>query len=336
MSEQPGSNSDRRDPLGFDEILALLIAFSAVGAILWWSIGRRADWVGQRWLTPSRTDEVAPLVDPSLGEAATPTTPLTESARITTPTDPRLPAETLVPPADPSVRAPAVIAPVIVGQTPAAEVPPSTDPLPSPSIVVPPPQAAISFPDVPAGYWALPFITELSRRGIITGFEDGTFRPEQPLTRAEYAALLEKVLRNANQTPIAFSDIPAGFWGAQAVDEAVKSGFLKGYPDATFQPNQPISKVQVLLSLANGFQFPKSANPDAALQVFQDREQIPEWAKPAMAAATESGVVVNYPNRDQLNPNQPTTRAEVAAMLYQALTANGQLQPIQSNYIVRP
>lgn len=331
MSEQPGSNSDRRDPLGFDEILALLIAFSAVGAILWWSIGRRADWVGQGWLTP-RTGEIAPAVDPSLGEA---TTPPTEEDRITAPTDPNLPAETLAPPVDPGVRAPAVIAPVIVGQPPAA-VPPSTEPIPSPAIVVPPPQAAVSFPDVPADYWALPFITELSRRGIITGFEDGTFRPEQPLTRAEYAALLEKVLRNANQNPIAFSDIPAGFWGAPAVDEAVRSGFLKGYPDATFQPNQPISKVQVLLSLVNGLQLPKSVNPNAPLQVFQDREQIPEWARPAVAAATESGVVVNYPNRDQLNPNQPTTRAEVAAMLYQALTANGQLQPIQSNYIVRP
>lgn len=338
MSEQPGSNSDRRDPLGFDEILALLIAFAAVGAILWWSIGRRAEtWVGQRWLTTPGTDEVAPPSDPSLGEAAT---PLTEEDSITAPTaDPS--EEPLAPEAaEPSVGAPTVVAPVIVGRTPAAEVPPAspTETLTSPSIVVPPvsPQAAVGFPDVPAGYWALPFITELSRRGVISGFEDGTFRPDQPLTRAQYAALLERVLQGANQNQIAFNDIPAGFWGAQAVDEAVKGGFLKGYPDATFQPNQPISKMQVLLSLANGFQLPQSANPDAALQLFQDREQIPEWAKPAIAAATESGVVVNYPNRDQFNPNQPATRAEVAAMLYQALTATGQLQPIQSTYIVRP
>jgi hypothetical protein len=198
------------------------------------------------------------------------------------------------------------------------------------------PQAAVSFPDVPADYWASPFITELSKRGIISGFDDGTFQPEQPLTRAQYAALIGRVLLNENQNPIDFTDIPTDFWGAPAVDEAVKAGFLKGYPDATFQPNQPISKLQVLLSLTNGFRLPQSANPDAALQEFQDREQIPEWAKPAVAAATESGVVVNYPNRDQLTPNQSTTRAEVAAMLYQALTATGQLQPIQSNYIVRP
>ncbi|NJO79199.1 MAG: S-layer homology domain-containing protein [Cyanobacteria bacterium RM1_2_2] len=341
MSDQPRSSSDRRDPLGFDEILALLIAFSAVGAVLWWSIGRSADsWV-RRGFTP-RTGEVVPTVDPALSEEAIiPTTPSTERSRIIAPTPPIPEATRRSRAVDPRVIAPAVVAPAVIGGVSTPTVPPAvpTEPLASPPpIVVPPvsPQAAVGFPDVPADYWAFPFITELSRRGVISGFDDGTFQPEQPLTRAQYAALIEQVLVNENQNPIDFTDIPANFWGAPAVDEAVKAGFLKGYPDASFQPNQPISKMQVLLSLANGFRLPRSTNPDAALQLFQDRGQIPDWAQPAVAAAAESSVVVNYPNRNQLAPNQSTTRAEVAAMLYQALTATGQLQPIQSNYIVRP
>lgn len=342
MSDQRDSNSDRRDPLGFDEILALLIAFSAIGGILWWSIGRRAEtWMSQRWSTVMpRTGEVAPSSDvPSEAAATIQTAPTAEPAKPTAPNDSSVSEE--IPrsgSADAGVLIPAVVAPAVIGRHPAAPAVP-TEPLASPPPIAVPsasPQPEIGFPDVPTGYWALPFITELSRRGVITGFSDGSFQPDQPLTRTQYAALLEKVLLDANQNQIAFSDVPANFWGAQAVDEAVKAGFLKGYPNETFQPDQPISKMQVLLSLANGFRLPQSANPDPTLQVFQDREQIPDWAKPAVAAAAESGVVVNYPNRDQFNPNQPATRAEVAAMLYQALTATGQLQPIQSNYIVRP
>ncbi|QYO64267.1 S-layer homology domain-containing protein [Leptolyngbya sp. 7M] len=179
-------------------------------------------------------------------------------------------------------------------------------------------------------------IAELARRGMISGFEDGSFRPDQPVTRTQYATLVGEVLTDVQQESQAFPDVPVNFWGKPAIDEAVKSGFLRGYPDTSFQPNQPISRMEVLLSLVNGFQLPKPADPAAPLQVFQDRDQIPEWARPAVAAATQANVVVSHPNVNQFNPNQPATRAEVAAMLYQALTTTGQLPPIQSNYIVRP
>jgi hypothetical protein len=195
---------------------------------------------------------------------------------------------------------------------------------------------AVTFPDVPNTYWAYPFIAELGKRGMIAGVGDGTFKPDEQINRAQYAALLSEVLSGTQLGQVPFNDVPAGFWGTQAIDEAVQSGFLKGYPDTSFKPGQPISKMQVLLSLANGFQLAKPADPNAALQVFEDRDQIPDWAKPAIAAATQAGAVVNYPNVSQFKPDQPTTRAEVAAMLYQALEATGQLPPIQSNYIVQP
>lgn len=355
MTAQPPSpGSNRRDPLGFDELVALLVAFAAIGAVLWWSIGRRADdWLGQQFSPPS--PEVAtPGIAGSLGDGALSADEANDTANRRVDGTNGDSAVSPLPPdtvagASGSVRRsdgvpnaaliPAIVAPAVIpSPAPATPVPSPTASAGAPSVVVPgvSPEAAIRFPDLPNSYWAYPFVAELTRRGIISGFQDGTFRPDQPVTRAEYAALIGGVLPAAQQAQIPFNDVPAGFWGTQAIDQAVKSGFLKGYPDATFEPTQPISKMQVLLSLANGFQLAKPANPGAVVQAFDDRAQIPEWATPAVAAAAESGVVVNYPNVSQLNPNQPATRGEVAAMLYQALTTTGQLSPIPSNYIARP
>lgn len=350
--QPPSSDSDRRDPLGFDEILALLVAFATVGAILWWGFGRKAEsWLSQQW-TPKATVEGTQPSPGVTSDSQLETSPSqsahlapegsVESQTSVTVTEPETAA---VPGSMASGVAPGIVAPAIVAAaanransqaTPQA-TPASPSAIPSP-IVVPSatPEAAITFADVPNDYWAYPFIAELSRRGIISGFAGNRFQPDQPVTRAQYASLLSKVLTEVQREPIQFGDVPANFWGTQAIDEAVKSGFLKGHPDQTFQPNQPISRLQVLLSLANGFNLPKPADSDSAIQAFDDRDQLPEWAKPAVAAATNADVVVNYPNISMLNPDQPATRAEVAAMLYQALTTTGQVQPIQSNYIVRP
>lgn len=361
MNEQPPSpGSDRRDPLSFDELIALIVAFSAIGVILWWGIGRRSEnWLGQKFSTLVGKDgEAANLFDFSAADSAK--TTVDPEAKVQSPESPRVSGPTVsgpevsgqpnLPSTGPIVGGavvlvPAVIAPAVTAPaSPTAPTAPEAQPVPSiapsvaPSIVVPSvsADAAPTFADVPNDYWAYPFIAELSKRGILTGVADNQFQPDQPLNRAQYAALVSNVLPDNQQNQIAFSDVSSDFWGAKAIDDSVQSGFIKGYLDNTFQPDQPISRMEVLLSLTNGFGLAKSTNPDSALAVFQDQDQIPDWARPAIATATESGLVVSYPDTKVFNPNQPATRAEVAAMLYQALTASGQLAPIQSTYIVRP
>jgi hypothetical protein len=194
----------------------------------------------------------------------------------------------------------------------------------------------VQFADIPAGYWALPFIVPLAQRGIIKGFPNGTFQPDRPLTRAEYASLIQTIFTKEAQSSIAFKDVPANSPTAPAIDTAVKTGFLKGYPEGVFQPDQPITRAQALASLVNGLNLPPAANPNEVVQLFQDSDRIPDWAVPAVAAATRAGLVVNYPQRDQLNPNQPVTRAEMSALLYQGLATANQLPSVDSNYIVRP
>ena len=337
MTQPPTPESDRRDPLGFDEILALLLAFSAIGAVLWWSMGRGSEsWMSQG-LGAAQTQVEA---SPSKRLSPTPTAAASgevAGAAVTVSPLPEASVAVVVPVPAPIVAVPVPVLPV--APAPSPTVLPSIAPPVSqrPVIVIPTVGAqAAAFPDVPNGYWAAPFIAALSQRGLIAGVNDGMFKPDEPVNRAQYAALLSGVLRPAQQGEIPFNDVPANFWGNQAIDEAVKSDFLKGYPDKTFKPEQPISKMQVLLSLADGFDLPKPADPTPALQALDNRSQIPDWAKPAVAAAAQSNVIVSYPDVKQFQPNQPATRAEVAAMLYQALRTKGNLPPVQSVYILQP
>ncbi|MFN6568089.1 beta-Ig-H3/fasciclin [Nostoc minutum NIES-26] len=226
--------------------------------------------------------------------------------------------------------APITIADVASAQTTEPSTTPSTEPSTTPSTT-----STSNFTDVSSDYWALPFIQALAQRGVITGFPDGTFKPNQSVTRAEFAALIQKAF---NQNPVrqlsssGFRDVPANYWAADAIREAYETGFLTGYPGDLFQPNQQIPKVQALVALTSGLGL--SANDNASninSTYYTDASAIPNYAVNNVAAATQARIVVNYPNVNQLNPQVSLTRAEAAALLYQALVKQGQLQALGSN-----
>lgn len=193
-----------------------------------------------------------------------------------------------------------------------------------------------TFSDVPSNYWASPFIAELARRNIIAGFPDNTFKPEDPVTRAQFAAMLSKAFpRQGQRAATQFTDVPANYWAASAIQQAYTTGFLAGYPGNRFEPDQNIPREQVLVSLANGLQYTPSTDAANILgQFYTDANVISDYALSPIAAATERRIVVNYPNVQSLNPSQPATRADVAAFIYQALVSAGQLTAVNSPYIV--
>ena len=204
--------------------------------------------------------------------------------------------------------------------------PPST-----PAVVI----AQVAFKDIPANFWAQTFINELATRDIIKGFPDGSFRPNDPVTRAQFAAMLSKAMTKAPiRNSVTFGDVPSNYWAAQAIQKSYTTGFMSGYPGNVFSPNQNIPRVQILVSLANGLNYVPSKASETILQVYSDVNSIPAYARNSVAAATENRMVVNYPNIKLLNPNQPSTRAEVAAFIYQALVRSGQIQSTASPYIV--
>ncbi|BAZ08101.1 S-layer homology domain-containing protein [Calothrix sp. NIES-3974] len=189
------------------------------------------------------------------------------------------------------------------------------------------------FTDI-GGHWAREFIEGLASQDLISGFPDGGFQPENRISRAEYAALVARIFKlpaiNANR----FSDVPQQFWAAGVINAAASAGFLGGFPDGTFRPQQALTKVQALVSLVNGLKL--TAGDANLLSMYRDRAQIPSYAVGAVATATQNMLVVNYPDWDVLEPLRDITRGEIAAIVYQTLVVRGLVPAIRSPYIVLP
>ncbi|MGV0027449.1 glycoside hydrolase family 10 protein [Phormidesmis priestleyi] len=183
-------------------------------------------------------------------------------------------------------------------------------------------------------HWAQACIESLSQKRILNGYPDGSFRPNAPVTRAEYASLMVTTFPGiVNATipsrSLQFTDVPSNFWAASAIGQATNANFFSGYPDGTFRPNQNIPRVQAIAVLASGAVGSSTAPVDQTLAVFNDAQAIPDYAKKAIAGATEKRIVVNYPNVKQLNPNQAASRGEVAALICRTLPDTASLIPDQ-------
>ena len=325
MTNSPDPRSSSRNPLGFDDFVGVFIALGAIGAILFWSLSRR----GEGWQIPSIV---------SLSPSTTAPSTVNGEPQVTeNPAADALILPTIIP-----TPTPEVLTPVVPGSTLRRQTPlPAIIPLPAPAPQAttpstPAPAQRVNFLDVPQDFWAYPFITTLAQRGIVNGFPGGYFKPTDPVTRAEFAALLQAAFaQNPGRDNVAvFRDVPPDFWAVPAIDRAIQTGFLRGYPGDIFQPQQEIPKVQVLVALATGLNLAPPSFPGQVVQsLYRDANQIPQYATEKVAAASTAGLVVNYPDAKLLNPNQNATRAEVAAMIHQALVKGGTLQPIQSPYI---
>ncbi|MEB3826760.1 glycoside hydrolase family 10 protein [Phormidium sp. CCY1219] len=196
---------------------------------------------------------------------------------------------------------------------------------------------AAAFTDI-QGHWAQACIEELAQQQILRGYPDGTFRPDAPLTRTEFAVLVSRAFPNAKgeRMAIDFVDVPGSYWAAAGIRKAYETGFLSGYPGQMFKPKDKILRVEVLVALATGLKFsPVNAVNVTLNRTFADAPEIPQYAHRAIAAATETSLVVNYPEVRRLKPNQWATRAEVAAILCQAITGSDRTSPVPSEYVPR-
>jgi hypothetical protein len=205
----------------------------------------------------------------------------------------------------------------------------------APLVTAAPSFAQTSFSDVSSNYWAGQFIQELAQRGVIAGFPDGSFRPEEPVTRAQFAAMLNKVFQKPTERQVVnFVDVASNYWAYSAIQQAYTTGFLSGYPGNRFEPGQNIPREQVLVSLANGLDYIANGDVNSSLQFYSDANNISGYARTPIAAATQKQIVVNYPSLRFLQPQDSATRAQVAAFIYQALASTGQVAAINSPYIV--
>lgn len=156
-----------------------------------------------------------------------------------------------------------------------------------------------TFSDVSFSHWARPFITVLAQNNIIKGYTDGTFKPDAVISKAQFESVLERA------------------FGSTA------GGVLSG--------DESLSRMQAIVALSNRLDLEPEGSVNATLNAYRDAVEIPSYARNGIAAATQSNLVVNYPDVRDLNPYQALTRADAAAFIYQALVQQGQLSPIAAD-----
>lgn len=101
-----------------------------------------------------------------------------------------------------------------------------------------------TFSDVAKSHWAANYIGYMQQFGIITGYADGSFRPDASVTRAEFAAIASRFEALTEGTK-SFSDVPSSHWAAKYINFAATRGWVNGYADGTFRPNNSITRAEV-------------------------------------------------------------------------------------------
>jgi hypothetical protein len=172
------------------------------------------------------------------------------------------------------------------------------------------------FKDV-SHHWASQSIQEWVKDGFIKGYEDGTFRPDKGITRAEFVTLVNHAFGFTEKAPINFKDIHSADWFYDSIAEAKAAGYISGYEDGTMRPNNEITRQEAAVIISKVMNLAISQDTDA-LQQFSDRSSIENWSKAFVNAVVNKGYMKGYPDHTY-QPKHLITRAESVVTLDHAL-----------------
>ena len=174
------------------------------------------------------------------------------------------------------------------------------------------------FTDVTEDAWYAGAVDFTAGRGLFSGVGDGSFAPNETLSRGMVVTVLYALEEpGAQKTEDLFSDVADGAWYAQGTAWAVEAGIVSGYGDGQFGPNDAITREQLALMLYRYAQNLKlTTSTGASLTAFGDEEQVSSWARQAMSWAVGAGIMGGTPE-NTLNPGGTATRAEAAVMVSQ-------------------
>lgn len=169
------------------------------------------------------------------------------------------------------------------------------------------------------GHWAEKVITEWMDYGVIKGYEDGTVRPNNSITRAEMTAMLDRVMDYQTKADNTFSDLQ-DTWYTDVILKANAAGVIGGYPDGTVKPDATITRQEAVAMFSRVLSLDTENAPEAS---FTDNADVADWAKDAVNAMAAKGYI--HGSDGQFRPNDGITRAEVITIfnnifadLYQA------------------
>ena len=197
------------------------------------------------------------------------------------------------------------------------------------------PANAFQFPDVTADYWAAKQIEDLTDKGVIVGYPDGTFKPDENVTRAEFATMAIKALGQEHTKiaqPITYTDITPDFWAYDSIQKAVYFDLISSEKDGSeFRPADSVSREEATTIAVNALtteQISEAKAKEVLSKKYADANSIPaSFLIPAGKSEILNMIVVK-PGSDEvkLEPERPATRAEVAAILYN-MTEQAKLNP---------
>ncbi len=164
------------------------------------------------------------------------------------------------------------------------------------------------------GHWAREIVQKWIDQGAVKGYEDGTFRPENSITRAEFMSLVNSLFGYNIANDIVFEDVATDAWYADTIGRAAAAGYIAGYPDGTIRPGSLISREEtasILMKIMN------LVSNEAATSAFKDLAAA-SWSKGAVGAVYSAGIMTGYPDGSFQAQNN-IKRAEALVALDKAL-----------------
>ena len=182
------------------------------------------------------------------------------------------------------------------------------------------------YSDMDENHWAYQSIKFLTEIGVVVGYPDGTYKPDIPVTRAEFASMAIKALgqENASVTQeIHFSDIEPDFWGYDIVKKAVYFDLIPDSKDQQYRPYDSVTRAEAITIAVNALTTQQISAQKAQSIIeksYEDYTQMPAWFLIAAGKAELLDLIIVMPgNEGKLESDRPANRAEVAALLYKMM-----------------
>ncbi len=179
------------------------------------------------------------------------------------------------------------------------------------------------FSDMDTNHWAYKQIKDLSEQSIVIGYPDGTFKPDENVTRAEFASMAIKALGQEHANVIQsinFADINSDYWAYDAIEKAVYFDLISNDKDSeNFRPEDPVSRSEALSIAVNSLtteQISRQKAIDVLSKKYKDTNEIPENFIITAGKAEILDMITSIPERKEyMDSDRPATRAEVTAIL---------------------
>lgn len=178
------------------------------------------------------------------------------------------------------------------------------------------PVHAASVPRDVRGHWAQKSIERAIDAGIVAGYKDGSFRPDAPVTRAEFCHMVNAALGNTATASINFRDVSGSQWYYSDVSKAVAAGFVSGYSDGTFKPDQRITRQEAAVMLAR---IVPVSGSKISLSSYPDYGNVDSWARNSLSCAAGKKYITTYAD-GRIHPKDNMTRGQASTIISNVLS----------------